>query len=650
MEIKSPVNGATIAAGAKQLLVAAPRGSRLKCRVNKGRRKACKRATVLRNLRDGVNRVTVTAVTRNGDSAVTATRFRVDTRPPVVTITSPKPGQTFGEVATATFTANEPATFTCRVDSGDDDRCVTPATSDEIPDGRHTLTVTARDAAGNVGSARVTFNVDRAPDPEPTDPQPTEPAPNDPAPTEPTPTDPTSPPVDPTPTDPTPTDPAPTDPPPAEPTPNPTATANATDSSHIRLTWQSPTGAATVEIVRRDLVDTTPDVVVATVPAATATLTDGQLWFANSYRYTLNFKDSQGANAGTLTASATTNPVTSATFPVPFKNSPDIGGRITAQTAMAPATTSSRYRDYVVAHTRNANLTLRSYGVPVYEAKPTDRLIGPFNCGYNCQLPRSGAASVPLPTKPKPVGVLGLGLMADPGTDHHMSIVSHDGNTIWDLFRPDEDNTDVDRTNPATWQFAQAGAAFAPNATTPAIAAPANYAAANAANFANLAGLIRPEELALGEIRHALMMSVPGIGTAGDSGTNLPACPATHNALVKDPLTGANNPDAPPEGLRFRLNPAFNVATLTRPWERTIAKAMQEYGVYVRDNGGTISVYAENTKLDAVTGDTRGGRGYDGWNKAKLGLTTTGNSAGFSSSFPWNQLEVVDFRAGPSCG
>jgi hypothetical protein len=654
VRIASPAHGTTIAAHGRVLTVTAPRGARLTCRVDRRKLRRCGRRTPLRGLDNGTHSAWVKAVAPDGAVSVAATRFRVDTKPPKVTITTPYWGQVFTGTATAKFYASEPAKFTCRVDANAPVACSSPASSSTIPDGRHMLTVSARDAAGNVGSAQVEFYVKRPvvqpePEPEPTapTPEPTAPTP-EPEPT-PEPTGPTSEPEpDPTPEPTGPTgEPTPT--PTPDPAPSPSAQALALDSSHISVTWQPPVTANTVEIVRRDLVDSTPDVVVATVPAAAGSLTDSQLWYGNSYRYTLNFKDSGGAQVASLTATGTTASTTAATLPVLFSNSPHIGAKLTSSTPMASSSTSTRYRDYIVAHVRNANLTLRSYGIPVYEAKVTDPLIGPFSCGYNCQLPRSGSPSVPLPTKPKPAGS-GYPKLSDPGSDHHMSVISQDGNTIWDFYRPDEDNTDVNTTDPAVWKFVQAGATFQPKATTPAIAAPPSYAGANAANFANLAGLVRPEELALGEIRHALMMGVPGIGTAGAAGTNLPACPATHNALVRDPLTGSYNPDSPPEGLRMRLNPSFNVASLSRPWERTIARAMQEYGVYVRDNSGTLAIYGETTGLFTSTGETRGGRGYDGWNKAKLGLTTTGGSAGFSSEFPWSQLEVVAFTAGPNCG
>ncbi|MBK5230664.1 MAG: hypothetical protein JJE27_05765, partial [Thermoleophilia bacterium] len=130
----------------------------------------------------------------------------------------------------------------------------------------------------------------------------------------------------------------------------------------------------------------------------------------------------------------------------------------------------------------------------------------------------------------------------------------------------------------------------------------------------------------------ALVIGIPGI--AGGA----PACPATHNVGT------TSDPNALPEGARLQLDPALSVDALSIPaWQKTIAKAMQKYGVYVRDNSGTLSLYGETSSA------TVGGRRYDGWNKANLGFSTTAGSQGISSAFPWSKLRVLDFKYGPDC-
>ena len=149
----------------------------------------------------------------------------------------------------------------------------------------------------------------------------------------------------------------------------------------------------------------------------------------------------------------------------------------------------------------------------------------------------------------------------------------------------------------------------------------ARRASGNAANFPLLGGLIRPEEILQGRIEHPVVFGQPGIGQGR------PVCPATANvATTRDPL-------ALREGTLLQLDPAVDVDALGLPrWQRTIARALQEYGMYLRDNSGTLTIYAENPVS----------RGYDAWANVGLG----GSSAPFSSAFPWRQMRVV---AGRDC-
>ncbi len=74
------------------------------------------------------------------------------------------------------------------------------------------------------------------------------------------------------------------------------------------------------------------------------------------------------------------------------------------------------------------------------------------------------------------------------------------------------------------------------------------------------------------------------------------ACPATHTDGVYNDIA------ALPEGARIQLDPAFNVEAQAWPrWEKTIAHALQTYGAYVGDTGGSLAIFGE-ANID---------RGYD---------------------------------------
>ncbi len=110
-------------------------------------------------------------------------------------------------------------------------------------------------------------------------------------------------------------------------------------------------------------------------------------------------------------------------------------------------------------------------------------------------------------------------------------------------------------------------------------------ASARGSGFALGAGLIRPEELKAGAIRHALVFSLPSEYVKGGG----PVLPATESD-GQSALEGAI-----PEGARVQLAPSFDVKTLEHPWERTIARALQVYGMYLADRGGGgVGLVAQN--------------------------------------------------------
>jgi hypothetical protein len=133
----------------------------------------------------------------------------------------------------------------------------------------------------------------------------------------------------------------------------------------------------------------------------------------------------------------------------------------------------------------------------------------------------------------------------------------------------------------------------------------------DAANLALRPFLIRPEEIAAGLIDHPLAFGCPLIGTGA------PRYPATHNA-----------PTGPAghlvEGTWLRLDPAYDLAALTG-WQRTVGKTMQEHGMFLRDNSGSLAIYGENTINRP---------GAAAWPFA-------GTAAPFSAGFPWARMQVL---------
>ncbi|NVN93290.1 MAG: hypothetical protein HXX11_22210, partial [Desulfuromonadales bacterium] len=96
---------------------------------------------------------------------------------------------------------------------------------------------------------------------------------------------------------------------------------------------------------------------------------------------------------------------------------------------------------------------------------------------------------------------------------------------------------------------------------------------ADAAGLPILPGLVRYDEVAAGEIKHAIRFTAPQT-------RNTFVWPARHQA---SDLTARNYP---PLGQRFRLKASFNTSSFT-PQVRVILAALKKYGMILADNGSS---------------------------------------------------------------
>jgi hypothetical protein len=100
---------------------------------------------------------------------------------------------------------------------------------------------------------------------------------------------------------------------------------------------------------------------------------------------------------------------------------------------------------------------------------------------------------------------------------------------------------------------------------------PLGWTSADAAGLPILPGLVRYDEVANGEIDHALRFTI----SRTQDGYVLPA---THAA------SSSTDPNRPPMGLRLRLKASFDVSRYTGE-ARVILVALKKYGMIVADNG-----------------------------------------------------------------
>ena len=148
----------------------------------------------------------------------------------------------------------------------------------------------------------------------------------------------------------------------------------------------------------------------------------------------------------------------------------------------------------------------------------------------------------------------------DGSGDRHVLVVDSDACVLYELFNafPQADGS---------WQ-ADGGAVFDLGSST---LRPDTWTSADAAGLPILPGLVRYDEIAAGEIRHALRFTVPE--TRGEY-----VWPARHEA---SDLEGANYP---PMGQRFRLRADFDISGYSTEVQ-VILRALQTYGMMLADNG-----------------------------------------------------------------
>ncbi len=149
---------------------------------------------------------------------------------------------------------------------------------------------------------------------------------------------------------------------------------------------------------------------------------------------------------------------------------------------------------------------------------------------------------------------------SDSNGDRHILIVDRDSCILYELFHafPEADGS---------WT-AGSGAIFDLKSN---VLRPSGWTSADAAGLPILPGLVRYDEVAAGEIKHALRFTVPQTRKAY-------VWPARHYASSLTDL------QYPPMGQRFRLRNDFDVSTFA-PSVQVILKALKKYGMMLADNG-----------------------------------------------------------------
>ncbi len=185
-----------------------------------------------------------------------------------------------------------------------------------------------------------------------------------------------------------------------------------------------------------------------------------------------------------------------------------------------------------------------------------------------------------------------LGAPVEGGSDRHAIGIDRDACKLYEMYNARPRTSNWDASNGAVWDLRSN--ALRPNTWT----------SADAAGLPIFAGLARYDEVAAGQINHALRVTF-------DQTQQGFIYPATHFA------SSSTNPNRPPMGLRLRLKASFDITGYTGQ-SRVILEALKKYGLINADNGSNWFITG--------AADTR-------WNDTDLNQL---------KSVPGSAFEVVD--------
>ena len=172
----------------------------------------------------------------------------------------------------------------------------------------------------------------------------------------------------------------------------------------------------------------------------------------------------------------------------------------------------------------------------------------------------------------KPIPVPG-GVAPAPGSDGHLTVVSADRKTAWDMWRCTKADASGYVTVTITqWDLTASGV---PGVST-------DNSSARGSGTPLIPTTIRADE-ALNGINHALGITVPKV-----SGDYLYP-PATHS-------DGGLGPDGIKYGMLFVLRADYPVPANASAGERNVIQALKIYGAYVVDQGASMELDADSTQ------------------------------------------------------
>jgi hypothetical protein len=166
---------------------------------------------------------------------------------------------------------------------------------------------------------------------------------------------------------------------------------------------------------------------------------------------------------------------------------------------------------------------------------------------------------------------------------------------------------------------------------------------ASASGLPFLGGAILPAEVQRGYIPHALALAVPKAGNAKAPTFRWPASKADG---------ASEEAEAIQQGMCFRLPAAYDLSKIADSAIRTVCTAIRDFGMYVNDSAGNVSIKCANEYTvpgsQATTNDPWKGPENKFGGKEAIWSKFPSGAGGLAEQIPWADLQVVDASYRPS--
>lgn len=264
------------------------------------------------------------------------------------------------------------------------------------------------------------------------------------------------------------------------------------------------------------------------------------------------------------------------------------------------------------AYYNTVNVQTTDYSSPVYVADATTPTVkvAQWDClkqGFSDPSLNTQWSAVPIPAYAVP----------SKGTDAEMTVYQPSTDTIWEFWQARKVN--------GAWQACWGGQLKQASQSQGVFP---SYYGTTATSLPFIGGQVTAEELARGEIKHAI-----GIALVEVEDKTIYSWPANRS----DGTNPTRAPNRIPEGLRFRLDPSVNVDALPMSKAgKTIAKAAQKYGFVVWDKSGAIAIRAQNASS------------YTALGMVDPYPALFGNKPNYAvlQGFPWDKLQFLPMHYG----